>query len=529
MGYKENIDEFFQNNKFLTKVLYFIGFIVSGYFSYLGLSTNSKHMIEFSIFDIIIKFSLVWLAYTFVWECGKALMYMAYVKTKQRKFLYMWIMTTVFSICFSMAFLLIQDNIETNNKKISNVLLEQKKDKEVRLKKQLEDKQGLFEQAKTEKEKAIVSLPQDKENLIKQIAEYNKTIKSLQTQITNANGKLQEYKNKGYDNKQYSKQKEIDQLTDNLNKTIIARDNSKIEDKVTLVQNNINTLDNDIKELNKQLDNITYDDIPGEASTSSLLPLFEVICSILPFDISTKVISGIFDLCMSTGFEVMICYLYSLSYIGHGGLLPTGGGNGRGRNIFNDTMDNLSNKFKGLKNMFKKVNKQSVPTAQIESIDSNIDVDLTLESNKNKILSSKFKIKKMPNKKKKIEPTKFKIKKKPKKKEQLKQLDNVREFKPQIVSSTLFVDNPDFDNKELRKYLNFMYNKQNLAETKNGLTAPGYDRISKSGLGLSNKTCRAIHGTLRTLGAITTKGTSTIILKSKNETLQLCGLRKKVS
>lgn len=85
------------------------------------------------------------------------------------------------------------------------------------------------------------------------------------------------------------------------------------------------------------------------------------------------------------------------------------------------------------------------------------------------------------------------------------------------VSSTPPTQFVGFTNKDLEKYINYMFD--NTTTTKNGIESPGITSISKSNIDLSYKTCRAIHGYLSTLGAIQTKGKSTIILKSKSELL----------
>jgi hypothetical protein len=114
-------------------------------------------------------------------------------------------------------------------------------------------------------------------------------------------------------------------------------------------------------------------------------------------------------------------------------------------------------------------------------------------------------------------PTKFKIKKKPAKKSA-----PVITLVPKLSLSP--TQNLGFTNKDLDIYINHIF--ENTTTTKNGLESPGITSISKSDIGLSYKTCRAIHGYLSTLGAIQTKGRTTIILKSKSELL--CTVKKAI-
>jgi hypothetical protein len=109
-------------------------------------------------------------------------------------------------------------------------------------------------------------------------------------------------------------------------------------------------------------------------------------------------------------------------------------------------------------------------------------------------------------------PNKFKIKKKP-----IKKSAPVITLVPKAnhIQQSQFIG---FTNKDLEKYIDYMY--KHTSTSKNGIESAGLTKMSQdSDLGLAYKTCRAIHGYLSTLGAIETKGKSTVILKSKDELL----------
>ncbi len=153
------LENFVSENKSTATILYWIGFITSGYISYRALSGNSELW-------------YIWLAYTVVMESGKAICYLNYVKTDLKKYFIMWIILTFFSIAASMAFFIIENNISENKAQTSSVSFQQTKDKEARLKEQIAIKKGLLSQATKDSE--------DSKTLTN---EYNKSINSLQAQI----------------------------------------------------------------------------------------------------------------------------------------------------------------------------------------------------------------------------------------------------------------------------------------------------------------------------------------------------------
>lgn len=443
-NYVSKAEDFLGDNPTLTKILYFIGFLTSGYITWEALSANSNS-------------KWVWLAYTVVMECGKAISYLRYVKTKCRKFFTMWLVLTFFSIAASMAFMVIENNISENKTLTSSLSFQQAKDKEARLKEQISIKKNLLTKAIEEKNNASSTLLADKVDVSKKIDTYNTTIKNLQSQINAKNEDLQEAIFKKWVNTPDKLRSEIKQLTDNMNKTIAARDKLNVNDGTVKAQSNIEQISKDIESLNAELNKIDYTSLPQEKATSGFYALFQFL------GLDTKKIEFVFTLAVTTTFEILICMLYSLSKTGS---FPNFSPDPDGKlKIPEENLDNKKRTFRIIKN--EKNSGSLLPVKNKKHLGTKLTQDITapnvLSQSKNVIF-----LKSDPNQKRKSDP------------------------KSTSKNGSRLSEN------DINNYLDFC--KKMIA--KNGLM-PGRVDIKK-GLKLSERKCRAIHDILKDRGLIST-------------------------
>jgi hypothetical protein len=297
----ENVEHFLVDNPFFTRLLYFVGFLTSGYITWSALASNSQS-------------KWVWLSYTIVMESGKAIMYLQYVSRNNKGFFYMWLVLTFFSITASMTFLVVENNTIENQVTYHSIAYSQAKDKESRIKQQIQLKQKLLDDSIAQKNQSTSSLLQDKQDNNKKVDNYNSSIKDLQQQINAKNDELQDAIHKKYVTMPSKIRTEIEQLQGNLAQNIKARDNLKVTDNTGASQNNINSLNVEIDQLNNQLNSIDYSTLPQEKATSGFYALFQF------FGINNRFIfwlQFLFTLAITTTFEVLICMLYSISKTGH--------------------------------------------------------------------------------------------------------------------------------------------------------------------------------------------------------------------
>ena len=278
--YVAKVEAILSESPVLTKILYFIGFITSGYITWEALSAKSNS-------------PYVWLAYTVVMECGKAISYLHFVKTKKKNFFTMWAVLTFFSIAASMTFLVIENNVAENRSRTSSLSFTQAQDKANRIKEQISIKQQILAQT-----------GKDKEDSKKLTEEYNKSINSVQATINAKQNELKVAAQNKWTTTQTRLKEEINQLKDKQNKDIKARDNLSINADTSKISSEIDSLNN-------QLNSIDFSSLPQEKATSGFFALFQFL------GFGTFWIEFFFTLALTATFEILICMLYSLSKTGH--------------------------------------------------------------------------------------------------------------------------------------------------------------------------------------------------------------------
>jgi len=278
--YIAKAENFLSSSPLVTMFLYVIGFITSGYITWMALSAQSNA-------------PYVWLSYTIVMECGKAMSYLYYVKLNEKKYFYMWIVLTFFSICASMAFMVIENNITENKSTTSSLSYQQATDKINRIKEQITIKKSLLEQT-----------AKDKEDSKQLVSEYNKSINGIQSTIDAKNREFKEAAQNKWASTQTRIKNEIDQLKQKQNQDVKARNNLSVNADTTKISSEIDGLNN-------QLNSIDFSSLPQQKATSGFYALFQFL------GFGTFWVEFFFTLALTTTFEVLICMLYSLSKTGH--------------------------------------------------------------------------------------------------------------------------------------------------------------------------------------------------------------------
>jgi hypothetical protein len=288
-------------------LLYFIGFFTSGLLTFnLLVSNGTDNLSKFCGFTM-----------TLIFEFSKAICFIESQNQQRheegmRKFLFgLWIFTTTLSIIASQAFMINCTNKLENAVQTSSLSLSQMKDQAERTKEQIASKQKLLDESIKAKNNSLSSFASDKTSVANQTIEYNKQIKSLQSQIQSKNSELQNAINKKWAQTQERLRSEIKQLQSTLDKTIAARDNLKAVDSSSTEQAVIDRINTEIDALNTQLNTVDFTKASGGKSSEGYVGLFELVAGILP--IPYMWVKFFFMLILTIGFELLICVLYYLS------------------------------------------------------------------------------------------------------------------------------------------------------------------------------------------------------------------------
>lgn len=424
--YVAKVKNFLSESPVIMKVLYFIGFITSGYITWEALSAKSNS-------------PYIWLAYTLVMECGKAISYLQFVKNEKSKgsikYIAMWVVLTLFSIAASMTFLIIENNVAENKSHTSSLFFTQAQDKANRIKEQISIKQQILAQT-----------GKDKEDSKRLTDDYNKSINSIQSTINAKQNELKVAAQNKWSTTQTRLKEEISQLKDKQNKDIKARDNLSINADTSKISTEIDSLNN-------QLNNIDFSSLPQEKATSGFFALFQF------FGYGVFWIELLFNLALTTTFEILICMLYSLSKTGH---------------------------FPDIKNMLED-SKQSKVEAK-----SNINIDNTKAS---PVMAKRYTVKPQM---KKVNKIGFQ-----------QDVDKQRTvcIKSKLEDFPVVDKQRDYTDEDVDKYRKVMHE----TKYKSG-NSKGFKQIGAS-IGVSPKVAEKIHGHLCTIGEIEVVGGRTRILK----------------
>lgn len=301
--------KFFQDRPKLCTTLYILGFITSGILTFQLLTSNS-----IDTFSKIIAGSM-----TVILEFGKGITFIE--SQRKNKFtdgmksllFFMWLSLTLLSIFASQAWLVNETNKIANDAQVSSPLFLQAKDKEIRAKEQISIKKDLLNKSTQEKSKNVENMEKEKQDNLKLIDGYNKTMKEYQNKIDTKNEELQQAIFKKWVNTPEKLRNEISQLKDTMNKTMQARDKLTINDKTISDQAHIDQLNNDIDVLNKEINSIDYSKITGELPANGYLALFQLMSRFTGYQTST--VTFLFYLVVTILFEVLVCLLYHIAVV----------------------------------------------------------------------------------------------------------------------------------------------------------------------------------------------------------------------
>jgi len=451
--------DFLHEHKMISGILYLLSFLASGYISFLFITSSADSEAEFVVGAI----------QTLSFELGKAIfsicsiLPMFDIKT-QKTFRVVWIVLTIFSIYFSVGYMINVTNRIENNLVNSSPELAQLKQKESRLNDSITTKKELLNKSLADKESNTATAQADKMEVSKKVDEYNKDIKAYQNQINNKNAEMKKSIGKGFTGQTTRLQTEITQLQDSINKTTIARDNLRVTDGSARDQENINNLNKEIDGLNQELNGINYNSIAVDPSKSEkgMLSISLMFANFLHVGAGTYIL--VFNILFNTIFEILINLFYKVSFIG--------------RDHHSTTTQDKTKQSKP--NWLKKISPEAVTARKI-------GFDTT--SKESPQIHASYDVR------------------------------GTQDLKPLEIGQSVFTSHAstDFDKSDILTYVNYMYTN------KNGNESPGYQKI-RAGTGLENEICRKIKGFLENMGIVKVCGSKTIILVEKEHCLKSCQL-----
>lgn len=297
---------YFKNRRKLCTALFALGSVVSGVFTLILLTSNSVSMVS----------KLLAAGMTIIFEFGK---FIAFVESKNEKYTQktrrllfnLWLFTTILSVFASLGYMLNESNQNQNETLKTSNEYRLTQDKESRLKSELVTKEKLLEDAVATKNKNIQSTEQARVDNVKLTSDYNSKISTIQSRINSKNEELAEAGRNKWTTTQTRIRSEIDGLKSQLNQNVSARDKLTTSDKSSGDQANIDKMNAEITTINNQLNGISYKGITGELPVNGYLELFSLIASVL--SCSVKTVSIIFNLILTSGFELLIVSFYHLS------------------------------------------------------------------------------------------------------------------------------------------------------------------------------------------------------------------------
>jgi len=292
---------FLENHKKLCLYLFVAGFIISGTFTFMLLTSNATDPIH----------KILFAGMTIVFEFSKAIMLVRFLKTKKSLYGSLWLFTTIVSVIASQGFTINTTNILDNKIRQEQRVIMQ--NREASIKEQLQNKQNALKNSQDIKKSSITYTAQDKANITAKRNEYDQRIKELQQQINEKAPDMKYAVGKGYTGQVERIQNEINQLRDSIKSTTKARDSLTAVDKSGSEDSNITKLNTDIDSLNKQLGSIDYSSLQDK-NTEGTLAILQVMSDMFTGDSKMSGLSKTifwFWLIISIGFEVLICVLYN--------------------------------------------------------------------------------------------------------------------------------------------------------------------------------------------------------------------------
>jgi len=245
--------------------LYCLGFLVSGIFTLMLLTSNSVNIVNKILAGCM----------TLIFECGKGIFFIEAIR-KKKIMLAMWISLTLLSIFASQAFMVNETNKIENISKISSSEYAQQQNKSVRINEQIQIKKDLLQ-------KAFV----DKENSKLDIEKY-------QLQINTKNAELKNAIARNYPDQITRIKSEVQQL---------------VSLQVSFPEKKIPDLTTDIDNLNADLNAITYQ--VEYKSENGYVSLMQVLANLISCKVDNVIF--VFYLFVTILFEVLICLLYYIA------------------------------------------------------------------------------------------------------------------------------------------------------------------------------------------------------------------------